>query len=139
MKNISILIGCLFIAANTQANDTEIYGATAINENNRIKSNVLLIVDNSGSMDGAVNYLIADYDPNTTYTGDYDRSEFYISKNAKSWDGFPNSALETSSSTGCTNTIATLAATGEVTGNYQQYYKYGWNTGWTSNLNSNSD
>lgn len=139
MKNISILIGCLFIAANTQANDTEIYGATAINENNRIKSNVLLIVDNSGSMDGAVNYLIADYDPNTTYTGDYDRSEFYISKNAKSWDGFPNSALETSSSTGCTNTIATLAATGEVTGNYQQYYKYGWNTGWTSNLNSNSN
>lgn len=136
MNKFYIFLSSLVFSGLSIADDTEIYGASAINENNSIKSNVLLIVDNSGSMDGDVEYHIADYDPNGIYAGEYDTDEFYLDTDANKSKGIPLSALETSDSTNCEDDVTTLSNFGKVTGNFQQKQK---KSGWSSSLSTNSD
>jgi len=143
MKTFKLLLGCLLASGYALADDTEIYGAAAIDENQRVNSNVLLIVDNSGSMRGEVTYFNSDYDPEVSYDGSYDDDEFYLSTGARSWEGIPLSTLQTGNSTNCSDTVTTLGTTGKITGEYEQYYRYKyrgrWYDGWTSNLNDDSN
>lgn len=125
------------------ADDTEIYGAAAIDENSRVNSNVLLIVDNSGSMRGEVTYFNNPYDPAVSYSGSYDANHFYLGTNESSWEGIPLTSLETSESTNCEDSVNTLNSTGKITGRYQQYYSVRWRgrtyTGWTDNLDDSRE
>ncbi len=54
MKNLTSLIALLIFSNTGFADDTEIYGATAIDEANTVNANVLFIMDTSGSMSGEV-------------------------------------------------------------------------------------
>jgi type IV pilus assembly protein PilY1 len=136
MKGINILLGGLIFSGLSIADDTEIYGATAINENNTVKSNVLLIVDNSGSMRGDVVYHITDYDPAATYDVKYDVDEFYLDNDANTSRGIPISSLKNSDSTNCSDVVTTLETFGKVTGNFQQ--KEG-SSSWDSDLSTRSN
>lgn len=140
MTKLNILLSCLLISGYSLADDTEIYGAAAIDEDSKINSNVLFIVDNSGSMRGAVEYFTEDYNPATEYIGAHNKEHIYIDRNANYWDGIPLSTLLTDYSTNCTETVNTLNNSGEVTGKYEQFYYYRRNNqGWSSYLDTNSD
>ncbi|MBN2297687.1 MAG: GyrI-like domain-containing protein, partial [Deltaproteobacteria bacterium] len=78
MRNrIKIILSAVFclmiISQGLSADDTEIFGGAQIS----IPPNVLLIMDNSGSMDEYVDVIVDAYDPSTTYSGSYDISKVY--------------------------------------------------------------
>lgn len=129
------------ITTTLMADDTEIYGATAIDPANRVNSNVLFIMDTSGSMDGKVYTARDDFDGNKTYSGSYPTSRFFLSLSDGTSSGIPLSSLETSSSTGCDNTVTTLATEGRMVGEqYQQFRSNKWwkPASWTSLRKGNS-
>ncbi len=68
MKKLNIIMSLLCLSLPALADDTEIYGATAIDELNRVNSNVLFIMDTSGSMNGQVTITT----PPSGTTGAYD-------------------------------------------------------------------
>ncbi len=135
MKKLNVLLGLLFLSAPALADDTEIYGATAIDEANRVNSNVLFIMDTSGSMDGQVTVTTGGtsgqtglYNNSQTYTGDYDAysNYFYHNKSASPWQGHLKSSLRTSGTKDCSSEIATLNSVGKVFGRFKQQAYWGW-------------
>jgi type IV pilus assembly protein PilY1 len=104
------------------ADDTEIYGATAIDEDSRVNSNVLFIMDTSGSMRGTVTSTHAVYDPATDYSGDYDSypTDIYHDLYSSRKQGHKYSSLDGSS---CATEINTLTTVGKVQGNFKQSNK----------------
>jgi len=134
MKKIKILLGLLFLSAPALADDTEIYGATAIDESNRVNSNVLFIMDTSGSMDGEVTittppsgstgaYLSSnDYSNVGTYVEDkvYHTKSGGPSDAGDPSDGNVISSLRTTGDKNCATEIATLNSTGRVESKFQQ-------------------
>ena len=120
MKNTHISLACLLLSVSSLAfsDDTEIYGTT--NVTNTVRPNVLLIVDNSGSMGATATTHEIAYDQNTNYSqsphnGNYDNSQFYVGKNANPNNGLDLSLLNTTDSTySCADIKATLTTTGEV-------------------------
>ncbi|NVK38518.1 MAG: hypothetical protein HWE18_11390 [Gammaproteobacteria bacterium] len=124
MKYIyAFLISAFFIVSQSQADDTEIYGANAIDINQRVNSNVLFIMDTSGSMgtdSGTVSTAKPPYNNATTYSGSYRQNQFYHSLYASPDHGHNNSTLTSSLSSNCSNTISNLSALGVATGYYAQ-------------------
>lgn len=115
MKKNRILLACLFLIESSAllADDTEIYGTT--NETNRVRPNVLFIVDNSGSMRTNATTTTLEYDSDTDYDGDYDDSKFYIGRNADDDDGLDLSLLrDTNDTASCEDAKDRLEATGEL-------------------------
>ncbi len=120
MKKNRILLACLLLFVNSLAlaDDTEIYGTT--NVTNTVRPNVLLVVDNSGSMGAeTTTYNELPYDPNINYSqspynGSYNSTKFYIGKNANYSDGLDMSLLNTGSGDySCSDVKNTLLSTGE--------------------------
>ena len=136
MKNLTSLIALLIFSNTGFADDTEIYGATAIDEANTVNANVLFIMDTSGSMSGEVEVTLSPYNENTTYSGDYISTDIYNNSDDNYDDGHNASALESSDSSGCTDTISTLSSVGKILGQYQQ--KRGGSS-WRSSLRDGND
>ncbi|MCK9172508.1 MAG: hypothetical protein M0O99_03375 [Desulfuromonas thiophila] len=77
-----LLAGLLLMAFTAQADDIDIYGVSGIGED--LKPNVLIILDNSGSM--STRDVPGDpYNPNVTYSGSYGTNRVY-EKDGNSWD-----------------------------------------------------
>jgi len=129
MKNLNIILGLLFLSVPALADDTEIYGATAIDDSNRVNSNVLFIMDTSGSMDGKVSITTGAYDKNQTYTGDYDRLKVYhTTTKGPSNAGLPGDGNLKSyflkspdEKYTCEDELAKLDSNGRVAANVKQY------------------
>lgn len=130
MKNLHILLACLLLFVNSLAlaDDTEIYGTT--NVTNTVRPNVLLVVDNSGSMGAeTTTYNELAYDPNINYSqspynGGYNSSKFYIRKNANYSDGLDMSLLNAGSGDySCSDVKNTLLSTGEKLNIHAQQYR----------------
>jgi type IV pilus assembly protein PilY1 len=82
LSRFLFLVSLLLMALTAQADDIDIYGVSGIGEG--LKPNVLIILDNSGSMDE--NDVPGEpYDPNVTYSGNYETNRVY-EKDGKSWD-----------------------------------------------------
>lgn len=133
MKKITLL-SLLFAAVPTLADDTEIYGTSEIDASQRVNSNVMFIMDTSGSMGGSVAITHNTFNPASNYSGSYNTDEFYYSLGHSSWHGIKISTMEKSSSTNCTDDLATLRNEGRVLGNYQAYRWGRW-----QNLRAGSD
>ena len=67
------LLGIFFWASFAVAEDVDIYGISEID----VKPNVLIILDNSGSM-GTEDVVCVPYEPGDTYTGSYDGDMVYV-------------------------------------------------------------
>ncbi len=135
MKKLNIILCLLCLSLPALADDTEIYGATAIDESNRVNSNVLFIMDTSGSMNGQVTVTTGgtggqtgSYDNSQTYTGDYDgySNYFYHDTSASPWHGHLTTSLRTSGSKNCVSKLATLNSVGKVFGRFKQDFWWGW-------------
>ena len=137
MKNLTLLLACFFYINCTLADDTEIYGASAIDEENTVNANVLFIMDTSGSMSGDVDITLIPYDENTTYSGSYISTDIYNDSDDNYNDGHNASTLESSDSSGCTDTISTLASVGKILGNYQQQRGRSWRSSLVDGSDSN--
>ncbi|MCD6569607.1 MAG: VWA domain-containing protein [Deltaproteobacteria bacterium] len=72
---ICFIFSLVFMSKAGWADDTDIFGGGVIN----VPPNILIIFDNSGSMDGWVDTIPVEFDPTETYTGDYDKSWVYYS------------------------------------------------------------
>lgn len=120
MKKLIYFFSCLTFATVSLADDTEIYGATAIDEDSRVNSNVLFIMDTSGSMKGTVSSTHAVYDPTSKYTGDYYTSYIYPTLNSSRSQGNPVSSLDNSS---CSYINSGLNTVGKQDGYFQQNKK----------------
>ena len=107
------------------ADDTEIYGATEISSDSRVRSNVLFIMDTSGSMQGEVSNTLTPYDPSVSYSGSYYYSDIYNGLNDSPSSGHARSAFQSSSSYQCSSVLNDLAQQGKVLGEFQQY-RNGW-------------
>ena len=127
MNKLICLLGCILVSSFTLADDTEIYGSTAIDEANRVDSNVLFIMDTSGSMGADVDITLNPYEPSTVYTGSYYAADVYNSLNDDRSDGHNASALTSSRSDECEDVVTTLASTGKSLGTFKQYRRGGWN------------
>lgn len=127
MSKITSFMCCLIFSAFALADDTEIYGSTAIDDDNRVNSNVLFIMDTSGSMGGRVDVTLNPYVPSTTYSGNYYIADVYNSSNDDAWDGHHATALSSGNSTDCDTIVTTLASTGKALGYFKQYRNSGWN------------
>ena len=126
MNKFIFLISYILVSSLAVADDTEIYGATAIDENNRVNSNVLFIMDTSGSMDTNVETTLTPYDPTHIYSGSYSRTHVYNETNDGPSDGHSLTALSSGRSTNCSGTIETLASTGKAFGTFAQYRSRQW-------------
>jgi len=134
MNKISYLLACLCFSQISFADDTEIYGATAIDEANRVNSNVLFIMDTSGSMSGKVDITLNPYNPTTIYSGDYKVGDIYNSKYDGKNNGHNATALTQSDSTNCSDEVTTLNTVGKVLGNFKQ-----WRWNWWRSLSDGND
>lgn len=72
LRLISLLIGMATITAH--ADDTEVFVKQNAGE---VKPNLLMMLDNSGSMDSDVIGAPTPYDPNGNYSGSYDNDAYY--------------------------------------------------------------
>ena len=79
MKLLNQVLLCCCLISSAFADDTEIYGAAGVDPENRVNSNVLFIMDTSGSMGETVLITQKPYvnDPIIPYTGSYNNDEFY--------------------------------------------------------------
>jgi type IV pilus assembly protein PilY1 len=133
MKLLPILLVCGF-SISVLADDTEIYGASEIDAENRVNSNVMFVMDTSGSMGTEVSITQVPYDNNIDYPGNYRDYEFYISLNQQSNRGSRiTSALQSQYSTDCADIVNRLSSEGRVLVNMQQ-----WRNGWRT-LQQNND
>ena len=135
MTKLTSLMLLAVLASASHADDTEIYGAAEIDLENRVNSNVLFIMDTSGSMRGAVSVAKTPYNANTVYPGNHYRDRFYYSLNHGKNKGIPHSALSSADSSGCETTatalidltaIPNVSNTGKILGNYQQFRSSSW-------------
>jgi len=115
----------------SHADDTEIYGVAVSDGNNDVRTNVLLIVDNSVSMDAKVEYRTSVYDPNADYGDDFENDEFYL--NSDEDEGIPLSTLATNESINCESKLNTLNTSGQVYGEFlQKHYNKKGSAKWRS-------
>ena len=119
MKKIITLVGALCLSIHALADDTEIYGASAIDPLNRVNSNVLFIMDTSGSMGGRVSTRVA-YDNSFPYPGNYKVDHVYHETSAGINDGHIKTALSTSGGANCLEELSIINATGQVWGKFTQ-------------------
>jgi len=135
MKKLKILVGLLCLSVAALADDTEIYGATAIDEANRVNSNVLFIMDTSGSMNGKVTVAVPTgttgaYDStyDYSYTGGYNKNKVYHTqtggpKNAGNpSDGHLITSIRSDEddADNCESELATLNSIGSVVSKFQE-------------------
>lgn len=116
MNKVHYLLVGLSICLSALADDTEIYGSVAIDDGSRINSNVLFIMDTSGSMDEDVTVAHTPYDPDADYTGGYEDDHVYKSNTAKTDSGNPISEMKS----GCSNEVDDLKEVGKRYDYYQQ-------------------
>lgn len=126
MNKLICFISCLCIGTTALADDTEIYGATAIDEDSRVNSNVLFIMDTSGSMGGEVDITPNPFVPSATYSGDYNSDDVYNNLYDDGNDGHNFSSLTDSDSTDCSDEVTTLSSEGRVLGNFKQWRSNRW-------------
>jgi type IV pilus assembly protein PilY1 len=119
MNKIGLILSALCFSAFSLADDTEIYSVSSIDAKNRVNSNVLFIMDTSGSMGGIVRTGPA-FNPAVTYDGDYPEDHVYFNKSIGPNDGHISSALETLRSYDCNNIIPTLNSVGKAQGKFLQ-------------------
>jgi len=124
-KWAGVIIG-LWICLPILADDTEIYGASAIDPASRVNSNVLFIMDTSGSMSGSVDITLNPYISSTIYSGSFYVDDVYNSLNDSRSDGHHTTSLTKSSSTGCADEVTTIANIGKVLGIFKQYRSGRW-------------
>lgn len=123
MNKFVFLFSTLLFSASTLADDTEIYGALAIDEDKRVNSNVLFIMDTSGSMDGIVATGPAyDHSINYPVTDDkkYSDSHVYHDIDSGPDDGHLKTSLRTSGRYDCATEIASLNSAGNANGRFYQ-------------------
>ncbi len=88
VRRIGMILLCVlfagFVSNTLRADDTEIFGGAVVN----LEPNVLIIFDNSGSMDEEIQQT--PYDPTRTYSGPYSTSMVYSSTNQRTWSNFQN-------------------------------------------------
>src|SRR5690554_1740554 len=70
----SVFFSALLYSGATYADDTEIFFNTS---EVSIRSNLMFVLDNSGSMDAIVE-TVTPYDPSSTYSGRYSDEYFYF-------------------------------------------------------------
>jgi type IV pilus assembly protein PilY1 len=119
MKHIITLASFAILSLSALADDTEIYGTGG--SGTRINSNVMFIMDTSGSMDGEVTTALAPYMPGTVYTGTYITTDIYKTDNGSADSGHIASTLTHADSTDCANSVSSLATQGKVQGTFKQY------------------
>lgn len=134
MKNLITLIGILSFSAFSIADDTEIYGANAIDPDARVNSNVLFIMDTSGSMGATVEVTSTAFDINTSYTGSYPSNHIFTYLYNGTSSGTDISALSDDDSQDCPSVVTTLNTIGRAEGVFQQYRanrngRYNWRNG----------
>ncbi len=121
MKIYNTLFVLLYLSTSVLADDTEIYGATAIDDANRINSNVLFIMDTSGSMDGKVTVTTTPssstgaYDNSFDYTasGSHDKDKVYITQTGPSVaNGYSKTVFDSSGNGNCTDEFSDLDSAG---------------------------
>ncbi|MGR6873379.1 pilus assembly protein [Pseudomonas sp. HK3] len=126
MKLLPFLLACGFSAA-ILADDTEIYGASEIDAENRVNSNVMFVMDTSGSMGTKVEVTKVPYVNSTNYPGNYRDSEFYIDLNQQYNRGSRiTSALQSQYSSECADVVTKLNAEGRVLVNMSQWRSGNW-------------
>lgn len=126
IMNKLTLLSALFLSLPILADDTEIYGAAAVDPSSRINPNIMFIMDTSGSMDGAVNNA-DDYDPSKTYIGDYIIDHIYHDLDSDADDGHPKAVLiNDGGKYDCSTAIASLETYGRALENTKQRRKNGY-------------
>jgi len=130
-----IILSFLFISP-AYGDDTEIYGAAGIDPENRVNSNVLFIMDTSGSMGEPVLITQNPYDNSVSYNGSYKSDEFYFESYHNPGDGIKLSELKTSGTYDCTETKNTLSSVGKILVSVQQK---NWRGDWKSYLSRGYD
>ncbi len=126
MNKCAVTVIAICISLPIFADDTEIYGASAIDPANRVNSNVLFIMDTSGSMRGSVDVTLKPYSPNTTYRGNYYYNDVYNGLSDSVSGGHHTTSLAKSSSTDCSDEVVTVTTVGKVLGVFQQYRNGRW-------------
>jgi type IV pilus assembly protein PilY1 len=121
MKHIITLASFAILSIPALADDTEIYGTGG--SGTRINSNVMFIMDTSGSMDGEVTTALTSYVPGTTYTGTYITTDIYGTDNGSADSGHIASTLTHADSTDCERSVSSLSTQGKVQGTFKQYRK----------------
>lgn len=116
------------VICNAHADDTEIYGSTEIDLEKQVKSNVLFIMDTSGSMGGEVTITLEAYDNTKTYSGSYTSGRYYDSYYISPWYYYSESQLTGSDSTNCSEIISTVNSAGKAYGYFQQKQRNRWRT-----------
>jgi type IV pilus assembly protein PilY1 len=125
MKKLPILLAACF-SISAFADDTEIYGTSEIDAGRRVNSNVMFVMDTSGSMGTKVEITQIPYDNNTDYDGDYVDGDFYYNDDHDDDDGIKiSSALQSSYSYSCGDVVSKLNTEGRVLVNMYQY-RNGW-------------
>jgi type IV pilus assembly protein PilY1 len=115
--NIRALLIFAAVFSSSYADDTEIYGTNgATDENKYAQPNVMIALDTSGSMLGAVVTGEA-YDKTATYSGDYTR--IITNPNSTNIEGFSKNRFENGNSN-CADELATLATDGFVTSRFRE-------------------
>jgi len=149
---INILLGFLCLSLPALADDTEIYGATAIDESNRVNSNVLFIMDTSGSMNGQVTVTTTPSGPTGAYDNSYDYSGFGSYDNNKVYhtrsggpsnagdpsDGNIKSSIRSSGDYNCSSQLTTLNSIGRVESKFKQD-RYNNGNNWKNLQNNNNN
>ncbi len=119
LKLCSSIIVFMLISSLAAADDTDIFGGGEIN----VPPNVLIIFDNSGSMDGTIQeYSLGDYDPSVTYSGPY-RSDYTFIKSGRNWYYFiyiGSDGIVDSGEIPCTDTRESLNQYGHWQGRINQ-------------------
>lgn len=125
MNKILFICTSLLVSQLAFADDTEIYGALAIDPDSRVNSNVLFIMDTSGSMDANVS-AGTQYVNSTTYIGDYDKDYIFHSTSSGPNDGHLITAFRTSGGSSCTSIVNSVATYGGKWGRFKQDYGVGF-------------
>lgn len=128
MKLLPILLACGFCSV-ALADDTEIYGTSEIDSENRVNSNVMFVMDTSGSMGTKVEVTQVPYDNNVDYPGNYKDDEYYIDLDQSYWNGSSiNDGLQSGYSYECGDVVSKLNSEGRVLVNMSQWRNGSWRT-----------
>ena len=121
MNKLLSFISFALLTSISFADDTEIYGSVAIDEENRINANVLFIMDTSGSMRGEVKTAKSPYDSTKTYTGSYSKDNFFKRNSNGDLDNSREGNSLAALNSSCADVLSSLNTEGKVTGyQYQQ-------------------
>lgn len=124
LLSASLMISILGLPAISQGKDTDVYlKAPGISRDD--SPNILIILDNSGSMESNSITTVPPYDAATTYTGDFDNTYVYWSTTSSTpSSGTSNKFLATKNN--CTASLANLGNSTGATGFYASDTIVGW-------------